>query len=569
MKSKYSSNYWYLLVIWLFVCLFAAGCGRFEMDASVKRIDIPTPVENSALRAVTPTSTAAAEPTITAEAITPQSESAAAAEQETGNDDPEAASSSQPTLDATYQDNTAGIAMDYPSQWEVIDMDEALKSTVTNYTTTFNSWRSGPGSGGIPEGETKIDLIIRANIAGSLEEASAIRRGELQGAGSESTILSEEEVTLHGGLKGTRFRTQSQFGESAHIVTSINNHLITVGGLGDEALIEQIAKTLRPLDNDSADFEPYPVMATDVRAIRVADTVEMAPIYSGPGADFVQAAGVESGMALAVSGITEDGRWYQLTGCKEQNPFRPAPSCWISTAQEVSQPIRGIDPSQQPVVTSDAQAVLIVTNEFMAPVYSGPDETYPRVSQLASGFSFPVIGMSEDGHWWRLEGCSSPLNEELDECWISADPSMTEPLDELIPHGPQLSAPQQPVGPSRSGTTTVTELPRCFDLDAGTVGAVANPNCEFNMHPHEAEFTLIFEPIQPSRFGFSGVFPEPPTEAMCAGSQHLSGSSEVIAPLASFYICYQTGEGRFGYLHFLDMTNEPLTVTLEWHTYGE
>lgn len=566
MKSTHNSSQWYLLLMLLLVCASVAGCGRFEVDASVERIEPPTAIANTAVPTFTPTSAAAVEPT--AESITPQSESATDAAQERDASEQDTAASPA-LLDATHQDSNAGIAMDYPAQWEVIDTDEVLKSTVTNYTTTFNSWISGVGSGGIPEGGTKIDLIVRTNVASSLEEASAIRRGELQGERSDSTILSEEEVSLHGGLKGTRFRTQSQFGESSHIVTSINNHLITVGGLGDEALIEQIAKTLRPLEEESTSFAPYPVMATDVRAIRVADTTEMAPIYSGPGADFVQAAGVESGMALAVSGITEDGDWYQLAGCGEQNLFRPAPSCWISTAQEVSQPIRGIDPSQQPVLPTDAQAVQIVTNEFMAPVYSGPDETYPRISQLASGFSFPITGISEDGNWWQLQGCSSPLNEELDECWISADPSMTEPLDELIPHGPQSSVPQQPEGPSRSGTTTVTELPRCFNLDAGTVGAVANPNCEFNMHPHETALTLVFEPIQPARFGFSGVFPEAPTEAMCAGSQHLSGTSEVIAPLASFYICYQTGEGRFGYLHFLDMTEEPLTVTMEWHTYGE
>lgn len=315
-------------------------------------------------------------------------------------------------------------------------------------------------------------------------------------------------------------------------------------------------------------FESDPATSTDVQAIRISDSTAVAFVYSGPGENFPLAASVQSGLALVVKSVTEDGRWYELAGCGEQNPFRPAPSCWISTDSAIAEPIPAIVPSQQPVQTTGTQAILIMA-EDMALVRSGPNTIYPIVAQLAGGFSFRVTGVSEDGNWWRLEECSSPLNEVLTECWISADSAIIQALDEPIPHGPQSSAPPAEETPLREGSVTIVELPKCFNLDTGTIGSSANANCEFNLHPSESAGTLIFEPIQPARFGFSGVFPEAPTEAMCAGSQHLSGVSEVIAPLASFYICYQTGEGRFGYLHFLDMTESPITVTLEWHTYGQ
>lgn len=315
-------------------------------------------------------------------------------------------------------------------------------------------------------------------------------------------------------------------------------------------------------------FDPYPTLISEVQAIRILDSVGMALIYSGPGENFPLAASIQSGLALAVGGVTEDGRWYQLAGCGEQNPFRPAPSCWISTDPTVAEPIPPIVPSQQPVQTTDKQAVMILAQD-MASVYSGPETTYPMVAQLAGGFSFNITGISADGNWWRLEECSSPLNESLAECWISADPAITQAVDGAIPHGPQSSAPPIEDPLLRSGTTTIVELPRCFNLDAGTVGSASNPNCEFTLYSSESPGTLFFEPIRPARFGFGGVFPEAPTEAMCAGSQHLSGVGEVIAPVASFYVCYQTGEGRFGYLRFWEMTDSPLTVTMEWKTFVE
>ncbi|MCB0020657.1 MAG: hypothetical protein KDE09_22845 [Anaerolineales bacterium] len=470
------------------------------------------------------------------------------------------------TLDATYRDTYVGLALDYPSDWIITELSAEQKAQSQTYATAFQSWVSGPGGGdGIPEGGAKIDLGVTPDGTLTLDRALATLRELYARPDSDNELLGTKPLTLASGLPAVRVQTKSVFGESSYIFTVINGHQVNLGGIGDQAQVEQIAQTLRPLtEGDNANPNVVTARMTDVRAIRAVS--DMVPVYSGPGETFPLITNVPGGFALAVSGITADARWYELAGCGDQNPNRPAPACWISADEAQTTPIRAITPSEQPVMSTEQAAVMVVANG-MAPVHSGPAAGYPQIAQLAGGMSFPITGQSEDGNWWRLAACSSLLNEVLDECWISADPTVTEAVDALIPHGPQSSVPPQVDPPQRSGTVTITELPKCFNLDTGLVGGQSNPNCEFNLHPHESAGTLFFEPILPARFGFGGVFPEAPSATMCTGSQHLSSNSEVIAPLATLYVCYQTGEGRFGYLHFLDMTEEPLTATLEWQTF--
>ena len=541
----------------MFLALSLAGCGRFTVSTSVERLEPPTatviPVTATPdTMAVTAASLLVATATATALPPTTIAESAT--------------DKGALTLDATYRDEYVGLALDYPSDWQITELSAEQKAQSQSYAASFHSWVSGPGGGdGIPDGGAKLDLGVTPDGTLSLDGALATLRELYARPDSDNELLGTEPLMLASGLPAVRVRTRSVFGEAEHILTVINGHQVIIGGLGDQSAVEQIAQTLRPLTaRDNANPNVVTSHTTDVRAIQVVG--EMVPVHSGPGETFPLVTNLPGGFALAVSGITADARWYELAGCGDQNPNRPAPACWISADESRTTPIRAITPSDQPVVPTDKAAVMVVANG-MAPVHSGPAGSYPQISELAGGMSFPITGQSEDGNWWRLTTCSSPLNETLDECWISADPAVTEAVDELVPHGPQSSAPPQIDAPQRSGTVTVTELPKCFNLDTGTVGGQSNPNCEFNLHPHESAGTLFFEPILPAQFGFGGVFPEAPSATMCLGTQSLSSNSEVIAPLASMYICYRTGEGRIGYLHFIDMTDEPLTATFEWKTF--
>jgi len=217
---------------------------------------------------------------------------------------------------------------------------------------------------------------------------------------------------------------------------------------------------------------------------------------------------------------------------------------------------------------TDVAAVLITAAD-RTPVYSGPGTEYEQINALFGGLVFPVSGISADGNWWRLTSCYDDTDQPAPACWISADPSVTQPA-EPVPHGPPAALPPPTVAHEpRRGATNLVEFPGCFNLDNGATGGVGNAQCEFNLYVGETGSGLVtVEPIAPARFGFGGVFPQPPSQEQCANSPHLRRNAETIAPLASMYICYETGVGRYGYLRFTDMTEAPdYSVTFEWYTF--
>ncbi|MFO7664484.1 MAG: hypothetical protein R6X18_18095, partial [Chloroflexota bacterium] len=73
---------------------------------------------------------------------------------------------------------------------------------------------------------------------------------------------------------------------------------------------------------------------------------------------------------------------------------------------------------------TDVPAVVITADE--ATFYSGPGTTYETVAMVAGGFSYPVIGTSSDGQWWRLE-CYDDANARIPSCWVSTDPAISQP----------------------------------------------------------------------------------------------------------------------------------------------
>jgi hypothetical protein len=73
---------------------------------------------------------------------------------------------------------------------------------------------------------------------------------------------------------------------------------------------------------------------------------------------------------------------------------------------------------------TDAVSVLINSDE--ATFYSGPGTSYEPVATVFGGQSYPVLGVSDDGLWWRLL-CYDDANEWIASCWVSADPAVTTP----------------------------------------------------------------------------------------------------------------------------------------------
>jgi hypothetical protein len=56
-------------------------------------------------------------------------------------------------------------------------------------------------------------------------------------------------------------------------------------------------------------------------------------------------------------------------------------------------------------------------------MYDGPGETNTEIGVVAGGMTAAVTGVSADGLWWRV---ICPDGTEGD-CWISADPQLTQP----------------------------------------------------------------------------------------------------------------------------------------------
>ncbi|MEZ4622545.1 MAG: hypothetical protein R2867_44560 [Caldilineaceae bacterium] len=253
------------------VCvLILAGCGRFSVSTTVERMEPPTATALPATATPSPAAVTGA-PVLLATPVPVN----APAVVDAGL-----------TLDASYRDETVGLALDYPSDWTITELSAAQKAQSQSYATVFHSWVSGPDGGdGIPEGGTKFDLVVTSDGSLTLDRALAALQELYPQPESDNELLGTEPLTLASGLPAMRVQTKSVFGESSYILAVINGHQVILGGVGDQAVVEQIAQTLRPLTTEG-NTNPNVVTArlTDVPAIRVVG--DMVPVYSGPGETF-------------------------------------------------------------------------------------------------------------------------------------------------------------------------------------------------------------------------------------------------------------------------------------------
>ncbi|MDJ0756896.1 MAG: hypothetical protein QNJ45_25420 [Ardenticatenaceae bacterium] len=159
------------------------------------------------------------------------------------------------SLEEVYEDPHAGVALNYPASWTVLDVPEEIKAESGGYAATFNSFDPNAmvgGSEGIPVGSTKFDLYIDNGSAPiTFEGAVAQRRTAYEQSEFDVEILSEELLNLPSGLPAVRWRIDSAMGGLVtEVVIVVNERMIVLGGLGDQALIDQIVDTLRPLNED-------------------------------------------------------------------------------------------------------------------------------------------------------------------------------------------------------------------------------------------------------------------------------------------------------------------------------
>ncbi|MEW5985919.1 MAG: hypothetical protein AB1791_04735 [Chloroflexota bacterium] len=110
-----------------------------------------------------------------------------------------------------------------------------------------------------------------------------------------------------------------------------------------------------------------------------------------------------------------------LAGC-EDTKIEPTP-----TSTPAANTPTGPLPTRQrgrvtiPAFETDVQYVKMLQE---VAIYGGPADTYEVVGRFAAGVTTFVTGVSENGEWWR----TLCLNGLIGDCWVSANPSLTQPL---------------------------------------------------------------------------------------------------------------------------------------------
>jgi hypothetical protein len=160
---------------------------------------------------------------------------------------------------------------------------------------------------------------------------------------------------------------------------------------------------------------------------------------------------------------------------------------------------------------------------------------------------------------------------ELEETAVSSTPipTISEPAPTAIPSTPGIEMLPPTAVTHNSNENETIVLPGCFDFDNGVSLTAGDPNCDFTLLPGPDNGTIEMYPVASSALAYGSVFPDAPTFAQCADNEGFSTESELVAPMAAMYVCYRTGEGRVGYLHFTEADLEQAySVTLEWRTFS-
>lgn len=161
------------------------------------------------------------------------------------------------TLDAmgvevfTYQDESAGFALDVPADWQrSLPSPEVIESS-TAYSATFLSHlveRGPKQQEGLAEGQAKLDVTVIKYEGDSQESAAELRQAQLESAEMRIVLLGAYSVILPSGMEAVIFQLETMEGPMYEMVTAVNGHQLLVTGVGDLTYFNAIIASLRPLE---------------------------------------------------------------------------------------------------------------------------------------------------------------------------------------------------------------------------------------------------------------------------------------------------------------------------------
>lgn len=145
----------------------------------------------------------------------------------------------------TYRDEVAGFAFDYPAGWVVGPIEQYARGGITAFTSWQRPADVLPDEA--PAGETRMDATVQLwDPQGDLPAFIEQRRTAWDASGIE--ILSEAEWALSDGRPAQAFVISAVDGAQAYFfLTTLGDKYLVLSGSGDLALLEAIARTVRPL----------------------------------------------------------------------------------------------------------------------------------------------------------------------------------------------------------------------------------------------------------------------------------------------------------------------------------
>jgi len=147
--------------------------------------------------------------------------------------------------------------------------------------------------------------------------------------------------------------------------------------------------------------------------------------------------------------------------------------------------------------------------------------------------------------------------------WKTYD--LSGPVPTMQPSATSTPTPELDAGVFKEAQGSFLGYENCFDLDDGAL-FMDDPACELEILPGEEEGSLQVIPLGLARFAPGGAFLTAPAVEQCAGSTTLSNEEVELQP-AGYHYCYQTNEGRFGYLYVAEV-DEDDGITFDWVTFA-
>jgi hypothetical protein len=143
---------------------------------------------------------------------------------------------------ATYQDKTSGFELDYPSDWTL-----QPRSTIGDRGSQALLLSPGTTPEKLAENGSRIALMVyKWDPKKDLTAYLAQRKTAWSDPGYK--ILSETSWELSDGRQAADLVVQApDQAQAFFLLTTVGEDYLQIGGEGNLALVEEIAKTLRPL----------------------------------------------------------------------------------------------------------------------------------------------------------------------------------------------------------------------------------------------------------------------------------------------------------------------------------